>query len=264
MKKSWSVAVALMMAGAVYSVSSYAGMMGEESLIYPAGFVIGGDVGYGYLSTQESNLIPPMNQLSQNNQFQSHQIGSVIGGGHVGYDYLLWNRTVAGFELGYKYLGKSSFASNASVLASPFSTSSTEHIVANVNQQAIDLLVTGRLYVWNGLSIETKAGGAFVNSASHNTWTLTNSSTGVLQGLWNFNPSVWRLEPEFAIGGGWLVGHGVSLVGMYTHIFGNSFAANPSMNGANANANNTPGYGFAGAYPVDTLSVGFTYHGQVA
>ena len=229
-------------AAVAYSVASYAGTMGAaEQSNYPAGFVIGGDVGYGYLSTQETDLVLPVSQLPTTRQQQNHDIGNIIGGGHIGYDYLLWDRVVAGFEVGYKYLGNSTFNATFPSL-SLLSPSPVETINAKVTQQAIDLLVTSRLYVWKGLSIEAKAGGAFVNSAAKNRWTITNPSTGAYSDVWEVNPSVWRLEPEVGIGGGWLLGRGVSLLGMYTHIFGNSFAANPSMNGAYANTAYTPGY----------------------
>ena len=85
-------------------VSADAGTM-AATRTYPAGFVIGGDVGYGYLNTQERDLadsLGPFAIASGNVLTQHHELGHFIGGAHAGYDFPVLERLLAGFEMGYK------------------------------------------------------------------------------------------------------------------------------------------------------------------
>ena len=137
------------------SLATYAGTMGDLST-YPAGFVLGGDVGYGYLSTQETELSYPIINDSLEYQSLNHRIGGIVWGVHTGYDFSILARLLGGFEVGYKNLGKSTYALSShqymNIIEHQGDVASqrliTTHQNISVNEQAIDFLLTGRFYVW--------------------------------------------------------------------------------------------------------------------
>ncbi|MBA2710313.1 MAG: hypothetical protein H0U57_06970, partial [Tatlockia sp.] len=129
------------------STSIYAGTMGEvQTAPRGSSWVIGGDIGYGYLSTQEEDIlaptaltIPPTTEL----QNQTHNIGDMVGGGYVGFNFPVLERLLMGIEFGYKYQGQSRYDSFA------VETVGGNFIRNNisVNQQAVDALLTSKLYI---------------------------------------------------------------------------------------------------------------------
>ena len=256
---------------ALSAVATHAGTMGAATTggAYPAGFVIGGDVGYGYLSFAEvASIIPPSpasGAFSLNN-------GAFIWGVHGGYDISILDRLLMGFEVGYKDLGQSSLAFSISYPKNYFDTNDpvNQNSSITLDQQAIDILVTTRVYVLNGLNIFGKAGPAYVRSKS-NDQSVVNYPAGtganineVSQSI-NVSPVIWRLRPELAIGVGYSFKNNLDVHLMYTYINGADFneAAGPLSqltSTVNSNVSTIRTNTFSGVAAYNAVSVGLSYY----
>lgn len=235
---------------AFISVASYAGTMGEIQTAPRGGWVVGGDIGYGYLGTQEENILspapvttPPLTEI----QDQHHQIGSLIGGGYVGRDFAVLERLLMGLEVGYKYLGQSKYRTLA------FDSFSNDFIDTNikVNQQAVDFLLTGKVYIWNGLNLIGKVGPAYVRSKTEQNSSF--SFTGTAGGLAT-KTAIWRIKPEVDLGVGYTFGNHIGINLMYTYIGGVDTNVTGLYRFFNSGPDRTPA-----VYEYNALTVGISY-----
>lgn len=247
----------------------HAGTMGSVQIsTYPSGFLIGGELGYGYLSTQESNLAPQQFNLSPPIpgiiDIQSHHLGKFIWGAHAGYDIPILEKFLAGFEIGYKSLGKSTYSASEHYLGldlyfNPVSINQT----VTVTQQAIDLLVTSRLYVLNGLNIFGKAGAAYVRSNTANyinrkfdTISAGQENADEFDLAFSSSLTVWRIRPEIDIGVGYSFKNNLDFHVMYTYINGTDGNTNGGGRFYSANSPGQPQCTFT----YNALTAGFSYY----
>ncbi|MBA2656506.1 MAG: hypothetical protein H0U70_05910 [Tatlockia sp.] len=202
---------------AFVSAVSFAGTMGDiQTFPSRGGWIIGGDIGYGYLSTQEEDIlapipftIPPITETLS----QRHKIGNLVGGGYVGRDFSVTEPFLLGVEAGYKYLGQSRYQA----LATDLFSSNLIRTKIRVNQQAVDILLTGKYFVWQNVNLIAKAGAAYVRSKTTDSADFTLSSfTGGLTTV----ASIWRIKPEFDLGIGYSFGSNLGINLIYTHIGG--------------------------------------------
>lgn len=202
---------------ACVSITGYAGTMGSQiGPAHPAGWVIGADIGYGYLSTQEENILAPVPitvPASTEVQAQSRNIGSLVGGGYLGYNFKVLDALLMGVETGYEYLGQSHYKS----LARDLISSNFFNNDIKVNQQAINLLLTSRFYVWQGFSFIGKAGAAVVRSETNS---KSNFNLPPFIGGLPTDAVIWRIRPEFSLGLGYPIANQMDLNLVYTHIGG--------------------------------------------
>lgn len=252
---------------ALGSVSVHAGTMGSvSSSTYPSGFLIGGDIGYGYLSTQESNLAPQQLNSSPPTpgiiDIQSHHLGKFIWGAHAGYDIPILEKFLAGFEVGYKSLGNSTYSQSEHYLAqvlyfNPVSINQT----VKVTQQAIDFLVTSRFYVQNGLNIFGKAGAAYVRSNIANYFsqqfdTKSDFAPTEFDSALSSSRTVWRIRPELDIGVGYSFKNNLEFHVMYTYING----TDGNTNGNNGFYSSNEPATSQGTFTYNALTAGLSYY----
>lgn len=196
----------------------YAGTMGDMQTngAYKSGWVIGGDIGFGYLNTQEEDILAPVPVMvprSTEIQDQDHTLGHVVGGGYLGYNYSVFSSFLMGMEVGYKYLGQSNYHSfSRDLLSVNFLKNDIR-----VNQQAIDFLLTGKLYVSKNISFLAKAGPAYVRSQTKqdSDFNLVSFAGGLPTDV-----VIWRIKPEFDLGVGYTIYNNIDLNVTYTHIGG--------------------------------------------
>jgi hypothetical protein len=166
---------------------------------------------------------------------RNYNNGHFIWGAHGGYDFVLSNMFMVGVESGYKSLGQStgwvtsySYTATSPVSATNYGTSITAYSYIN-RQQAVDFLLTGRIYVYErlpGLNLLGKAGAAYVRAHDSinfmtSVYTPTPTLSNVSYNLSDYqSPVIWRLEPEVSIGVGYSLLQGIDLNLMYTHIGG--------------------------------------------
>lgn len=126
---------------------------------------------------------------------------------HGGYDVPVLERVLAGLEIGYKDLGQSSYTNDSRFPANYLGSDGNAEVINNsitFTQQAIDFLVTSRVYILNGLNIFGKAGAAYVRSKSNIQYSQQFSPFAdptkdeVNQSI-SANPVIWRIRPEFAL-----------------------------------------------------------------
>lgn len=230
------------------SVASFAGTMGDIQT--RGGWVIGGDIGYGYLSTQEEDLlipVPATAPASTEVQNQTHQIGSVIGGAYIGRDFAVLERLLMGFEVGYKYLGQSKYNTFATdVISGDFLRG---HV--KVNQQAIDFLLTGKVSIWQSLNLIGKIGPAYVRSKTQQN---SNFELGGIAGNLTTDATIWRIKPEVGLGLGYTFSNNIGLNFMYTFIGG----VDTNVTGLNRFFNSGPDKTPA-VYQYNALTAGLNY-----
>ncbi|MBA2650703.1 MAG: outer membrane beta-barrel protein [Tatlockia sp.] len=198
------------------SAASYAGTMGPIETFHRGGWIIGGDIGYGYLSTQEEDILAPVPltfPALTEVQDQHHKIGDLVGGGYVGRDFEVSNSLLLGLELGYKYLGQSKYKGHTIDNLS-FNFIRTD---IQVYQHAVDALLTAKYYVWQGLNLYAKAGAAYVRSK---TTQASNFNIGSIAGGLFTEDTIWRIKPEFDLGFGYTFGNNLGVNFTYTHIGG--------------------------------------------
>lgn len=203
---------------ALLSTMCYGGAMGDMQTnnVHKSRWVIGGDAGFGYLSTQEENLLAPVPNsipLNTETQSQDYKVGHFIGGGYLGYNYSVLSTLLLGVEVGYKYLGQSTYHS----LARDIISVNTLDNEIKVNQQAVDFLVTGKLYVTQNINFLAKAGPAYVRSQTKQDSRFI--FTGI-SGELSTDAVIWRIKPEFALGVGYTFKDNMDLNLTYTHIGG--------------------------------------------
>lgn len=202
-------------ATACFSLTSYAGTMGAHAT-HNAGWTIGADIGYGYLSTQEEDLLSPVSitvPATPEIQSQSHHLGDLIGSGYLGYNFSVLESLLMGVEVGYKYLGQSRYKSYAQ---DTISNSFFDNDI-KVTQQAVDFLLASRFYVSRDFSFIGKAGAAYVYS---DTKSSSNFNLAPFVGGLPTDVSIWRIKPEFSLGVGYALSSSVDLNLTYTHIGG--------------------------------------------
>ena len=267
MKKAVLLGVGM---AALSTVATHAGTMGAATTgsAYPAGFVIGGDVGYGYLSSLEVKPVPPRAPATG---ASSTTIGSLVWDVHGGYDLPILEQLLIGFEIGYKSLGKASFSSYETYPANysgGTSDAQTLNHTVTLSQKAVDFLLTSRVYVLNGLNVFGKAGPAYVRSASNTHYNLNypsgTSGTESNQSL-SLNPVIWRLRPELAIGVGYSFKNNLDVHLMYTYINGSDFNEASSTLAKNTAIpthalNSFPTDVFSGIAAYNAVSVGLSYY----
>jgi hypothetical protein len=233
---------------AIFGSASYAGTMGEiQTNSLRGGWIIGGDVGYGYLSTTEPYLLPVSPTVAEppltSRDVQRRKIGSLVGGGYAGYDFHVSERLLMGLEVGYKYLDRSKYHTISNdFLSGVFATK-----FVKVNQQAVDFLLTGKFFLSPHINLIGKAGAAYVRSK-----TTENSVVNIVNdfGSLSVAPVIWRIRPEFDLGVGFSFYSNLSLNLIYTHIGG-------------ADANVTGLYRFYNVGPDSTPAV-FQYNALTA
>lgn len=184
--------------------TAIAGNMGE--IVTPGHWLIGGDVGYGYLSTTEPFLFPvtgDTNSVLPDNVVQRRNLGNVVGGGYVGYEFPALERLFLGMDLGYKYAGQSKYFSFSSLNIFEGIPPVVARKYVKVNQQEIDFLLTSKVYLSHNLHLFGKAGAACVRSQTkENSRVEMINETAAL----NISPAMWRIRPEVDLG----VGYGFS------------------------------------------------------
>jgi len=237
---------------ALTTVTAYAGTMGAQAT-YPMGFSVGGDIGYGYLSTQETYL-KALNEVGSPDILTQHKgIGRFIWGAHAGYDTPVLERLLLGVEVGYKDMGRSSYSSYnyspASVNKDLLSTT------VRVEQQAVDFLLSSRLYVLNGLNLFGKAGAAYVRSNTSSNYSETFTTVGPFTTFISEDPTTWRIRPEFDLGVGYSFTHNLDLHVMYTYINGTDGDTNGLSRFYSFGQNST-----VGTFGYNALSAGLSYY----
>lgn len=257
-----------------YSIA-HAGTMGAAAT-YPMGFLIGGDIGYGYLSTQESTLSEPAPYVSSfvttgtdsGQLVQSRKLGSLVGGGYLGYELPLLERMFVGGEVGYKYMGRSSYSTQTftnwtdqSIFNVTTSGASLLRQSVTVTQQAVDFLLTGKIYVWDKVNIFGKAGAAYVFSQTKqqfsSDFTASFNRVNLQDDIFlNPNPTIWRIKPELQIGAGYLFTDHLDAHLNYTYIGGTDGNTNGAAGFyANQFVANNPG-----VFQYNALTAGLSYH----
>lgn len=228
--------------------SLYAGTMGEVQTGPRGGWVIGADIGYGYLNTQEEEIasptaytIPPTTEI----QDQTHKIGDLVGGGYLGYNFPVSDRLLAGLEFGYKYQGRSKYHSHLV----DTSTGSFINNEIKINQQAVDALLTGKYFVWGGLNLIAKAGAAYVHSRTKQDNSFNIGTSGFLC----TNAAIWRIKPEVDLGFGYRFDK-VDLNLTYTHIGGVDTNVTGLFRFYNSGPDRTPA-----VFEYNALTVGLSY-----
>ena len=262
--------------GIFCSFQTNAGSMGDVATTqHVGGFVVGGNLGYGYLSSHEANNINDITtgaalSSKKPSLAKNYRNGHFIWGAHGGYDFALNNMFLVGVESGYKSLGQSSgwsksytyqSASNIPSQSTNYTTTITSYSYIN-KQLAVDFLITGHVYVYDrfpGLNLIGKAGAAYVRAhdsinftSSFNTPISTNISSPYALSDYQ-SPVIWRIEPEVNLGVGYSFPHGVDVNVLYTYIGGTD--GNTSTNGSATNYN-TP---LQAVFAFNSLSAEINY-----
>lgn len=180
------------------------------------GWVIGADIGWGYLDTPENNLFFD-DGVSWNDLSQSHDIGDIVWGIHGGRTFDITPSMLLGFEVGYKDLGRSKYKSTWAL--GPREQSGK--LTRKVDQQAIDVLLTGNYFVWQGFNLFAKAGMAYVESTTKQTFSgevLPSNNTDYAS-YYNTKESIWRLRPEVIFGMGYMFNN-FDVHVLYDYVYG--------------------------------------------
>ena len=230
----------------------------HNHMMADGGFVFGVDAGYGYLSTPEETY---PNNYTYNSTYKysaDTDAGDYVWGAHVGYDIRVKPGTVVGMELGYKDLGKTTAGYT-------YTTSgSTTHIFdlsRKYEQNAVDLLLTTKHFIYKGFNIFGKVGAAYVKSnidqhASSDTTADTMVSHVPLAAIEGDN-SIWRIEPEMSIGVGYTFYNHLDVHAAYTYIGGAN--DQPIVDVSNSSTNTSVYYPKARVYSTNMLMVGISY-----
>ncbi|TAL63171.1 MAG: hypothetical protein EPN84_05380 [Legionella sp.] len=242
------------------SNAGFAGTMGDVHSMGPhSGWLVGGDVGYGYLSTQETDLNAPaftsQSPATTAFQIQDHRIGQWVGSGYLGYNFLITERFLAGLESGYKYLGESKYSTR--LQAPTGSTGGSFNESVKVEQQAIDVLITGRYFVWNKVNFIGKAGAAFVYSQTKQLYTqiINVPSTSFPNAVFYGNDKIWRIKPELAVGVGYSFNEHLNLNLLFTHIHGDNGVVGAFRFFSILGGDNTPA-----AYEYNGVTAGLSWN----
>ena len=232
------------------SSAGFAGTMGDIQKSR-GGFVVGGDIGYGYLSTSEPVLLPVTpafgNLFTTEVQVQRRRIGSLVGGGYAGYDFPVLERLLMGAEVGYKYMGQSKYRTTTQDLLSDV----TANKRVKVEQQAVDFLVTAKVFLSQNAHLIGKAGAAYVRSQTKETSfvNIVNNFAGLTA-----NPAFWRIKPEFDLGVGYSFYNNLALNLIYTHVGGADANVTGLFRFYNVGPDSTPA-----VFQYNALTAGLSY-----
>ncbi|KPJ68189.1 MAG: hypothetical protein AMJ43_01955 [Coxiella sp. DG_40] len=173
------------------------------------GWVIGADIGWGYLDTPAGDLM--FKTATYPDLSQSHDIGDFVWGLHGGRTFDITPNMLVGAEVGYKDLGKSKYESKNG------SGELEQKLTRKVTQQAIDALLTSDYYIWKNFNLFAKAGVAYVESTTKSTY-----STPFMVDIESYNvkDSIWRLRPEMTLGMGYMFRNGIDVHVLYDYIYG--------------------------------------------
>ncbi|KPJ67377.1 MAG: hypothetical protein AMJ43_03700 [Coxiella sp. DG_40] len=177
-----------------------------------SGWVIGADVGWGYLDTPKDNLAFADVYTEFKNLSQSHDLDDLVWGVHGGRTFDITPSILLGFEAGYKDLGKSKYKSTGKWDDVDFTFS------RKVDQQAVDVLLTSNYFVWQGLNLFAKAGIAYVGSTTRQTFDTISLPPETLA-YYNTKKSIWRFRPEVILGMGYMFNN-IDFHVLYDHILG--------------------------------------------
>lgn len=230
---------------------------------YPSGLAIGGSLGNGYLSTHESNNIndnlPANINAAMPSIYKNFNNGHFIWDAYGAYDVLFTERLMMGVAIGYKSLGQSVGAASSNSPANTLNPSgSTTSYTYLDKQQAIDFLITSRLYIsekCKGLNLFAKAGAAYVkasDSVLFNGSVLTLAT--VVKKTATSSLSIWRIEPEFDLGVGYSLTRHIDVHIMYTYIGGTD--GNTSTSASSTTGDNIP---WQGVFAYNAVSAGASY-----
>lgn len=202
-----SIAVSAFACGAAFA----SGAMAPVAPAHPGGWVLGLDGGYGQLSTLQSNLWDDFYTLSSDEtESQSHEIGDFVWGAHVGWETNATDNLLLGLELGYKDLGDSKYDSHYTWN----NGAGVESWHIKVEQQAVDLLLTGKYFIYEGLNVVAKAGFAYEEATTKQDYSDTGDPSE------NYSKSFWQLEPEVELGFGYAINQNWDVHVMYDYIHG--------------------------------------------
>jgi hypothetical protein len=159
-------------------------------------------------------------------------------GVNTGYDFQVGQNSSIGVEFGYKNLGDADYAIDGDwEKGHKIGAKTWDYfdLSREINQQAIDLLVTYHYYIYKGFNVFAKAGVADVYSMTtqHMEYASETSPDHIINGnfyaLPNFSgsESIWRFKPEVQIGAGYLFDNHVSFSVAFDHIGDGSRKAVP-------------------------------------
>jgi len=201
------------------------------------GFEIGIEGGVGYLGTLDHTLfnVPGYyeDEFSVNIYDiynERYDVGAFVWGAHIGYNLEVFPSAVLGFEVGYKDLGESSYDSNYQHHYASNSRIDNVNISIHrgIEQQAVDLLLTGRYFLWQKLNILGKAGVAYVRSETDQQALSTEITQLRIGPVWheyvetnpyNYDNTIWRLRPEIALGVSYIFNQHFDVHVVWNHIF---------------------------------------------
>lgn len=211
-----SIAITFVGCGSAFA----SGAMAPVAPAHPGGWLIGIDGGYGQLSTLQGNLrsdwVNPDYIMPEGSVYsQNHDIGEFVWGGYLGREFNLSENALLGLELGYKNLGKSTY--NYFLFQAP-PVNHTESWNIKIDQQAVDLLLTGKYFIYSGLNVFAKAGVALVDATTKQNY--LEKDPQFADRSYNYDKSFWQLEPEIALGFGYSFASNWDVHLMYDYVHG--------------------------------------------
>jgi len=233
--------------------TAIAGTMGDIAI--PTGhWLIGGDVGYGYLSTTEPFLLPvaaAVTNVIPDTLVQRRRLGNVVGGGYVGYEFPVLERLFMGMEVGYKYAGQSKYFSRTStnIFEDVTLVAARKHV--KVTQQAVDFLLTSKVHLSPHVHLFGKAGAAYVRSQTkeRSRVEIANDFAAL-----DISPAMWRIRPEFDLGVGYGFNDKLSVNLTYTFIGGADANVTGLFRFYNVGTDSTPA-----VFQYNALTAGLSY-----
>jgi hypothetical protein len=232
----------------------------HNHMMADGGFVFGIDGGYGYLSTPEAAY--PNNFINEETYKYTSSVdaGDYVWGVHVGYDFRIKPGCIMGLELGYKDLGSTSQKIAYQELGEDtyYSDASRDY-----KQNAVDMLITANHYIYKGLNVFGKVGAAYVRSDidQHATSDTSNPFLAEIPiTAYEGDNSIWRIQPEFSFGVGYMFSNHVDVHASYTYIGGaNDQPLVDVGTDVNGYSTDTAYYPKARVYSTNMLMVGLSY-----
>jgi opacity protein-like surface antigen len=254
---------------------------------HPAGWIIGLDGGYSEINSMDSDLLPNFRPHALSafddhivytpNYNQDHDMGDFMWGLHLGRDFNVTDNFLMGVEVGYKDFGKNTYDENFNptldaVIHDRNRIPETDSRYGlnqgwsvDIKQQAIDFLLTGKYYMWEGLNANAKAGLAYVKSKTNSNFSASvyqddhlNQTLYTNKGISNnWEESEWRLEPEFALGLGYSFTPNIDATIWYDYIHGTDGNEQNNVSGENFGIQNESAH----SYSINSvlLSLGYKF-----